>query len=88
MSGWILYLITALSIGITSYITIYKPAVELYVEILEDEDVLQTSWTAAILWILASTRAAPVIAITLLSGKNEKIIKDIVLGWLGHTEDE
>ena len=87
MNGWIIYLLVAISISLTSYITIYKPALELYIDIIEERNIIQNSILGKFLWIILGTVLAPFVGIALLSGKNSNIIRRIVLTWLG-SDDE
>ena len=88
MSIILLYLIVALSVSLTSFITIYMPSVALFEEITENERTLYRSTLGKFLWLLLATIAAPLVALALLRGKNEKLIADIVTGWVQREEDE
>lgn len=86
MEIWIIYAIVALSVALTSYINIYKPAVELYIEVTEEENPTIASWLYKIIWIVLAAIMAPFIAIMLLKGRNDNYIRDLVVAWIGGNE--
>lgn len=69
-----IYLLVALAIGCTSYITLYRPATELLQEILEQKTFYNT-WSGSLLWIILSSIAAPFLFIVLISNDNESFIR-------------
>lgn len=73
--GLQIYGLIAVSAGLTSWLTIYRPAVKLLEEILEDSTVYST-WFGTILWILFSTVAFPWIVLLLLKNNNKSIIEE------------
>ena len=82
----IIYGILALSISLTSYINIYKPAVELYKEIT-DEDVPQVgSIIYKFVWIVLGFVLAPFVGFMLLKGRNDNYIRDLVVAWIENDE--
>ena len=83
MNALIIYLLVALSIGLTSYLTIYRPSIELYEEVSEDFSSVQRGIIFQLFWILLATALAPIIGMILLKGKNTKYIKNLALYWIG-----
>jgi len=82
MDSWTifqLYGLVSVAIGTTSYITIYRPAIELVEEILGEELPVYRGWFGISLWLFISVAASPVTALVLLSGNNEKFINDFAL---------
>ena len=86
MSGLIIYALIALSISLTSYINIYKPAVELYEEVTEDEESIVNSIPYKIVWLVLAFIMAPFIGFMLLRGRNDNYIRDLVVTWIGTDE--
>ena len=84
----ILYLLVAISTGLTSYITIYRPALYLYEEITEDYSSIQSKILYKLVWTATSVIIAPIVAALLLRGQNEKYIKEMTLYWLEEDVDE
>ena len=87
MDPWIIYSIVAIGISLTSYINIFKPALELYLEITEEEDPTVGSIFYKIVWLGLAFILAPFTGYMLIRGRNDKYIRDLVLTWIG-TEDE
>ena len=88
MSNLLAYSIVALGIGLTSYITIYRPAIHLYEEISERENSMQHGFIFQTFWIIAATMLAPLMAVLLMKGKNQEYIKDLVLYWVEQDEED
>lgn len=86
MEIWIIYAIVALSIALTSYLNIYRPAVDLYIEITEEESPIVASIIYKIVWVILAFIMAPLIAIMLMKGKNDNYIRDLVVAWIGNDE--
>jgi len=86
MSEWIIYAIIALSISLTSYINIYRPALELYLEITEESNPIVGSIIYKIIWVALAFLVAPATAYILLRGGNDKHVKNLVLAWIGPDE--
>lgn len=87
MEIWIIYAIVAFSISLTSYLNIYKPAVELYVEITEEERPIINSIIYKVVWVILGFLMAPFIAIMLLRGRNDNYIRDLVIAWIGDDDE-
>ena len=86
MEIWIIYAIVALSIALTSYLNIYRPAIDLYIEITEEESPIVASIIYKIVWIVLAFIMAPFIAIMLMKGRNDNYIRDLVVAWIGNDE--
>lgn len=88
MSEWIIYATIALSISLTSYINIYKPALDLYKEITEESNPIFGSIIYKMIWIVVAFIMAPATAFMLIRGGNERYIKNLVLAWIGPEDEE
>ena len=64
-----LYIVIALAISSTSYITLYRPGIALLEEILEQKTIY-SSIVGAIMWLTLSTIFAPLVALVLLMNDN------------------
>lgn len=72
------YLIVALSLSITSYITLFRPSVDL----LEDIIGFKTNYRgiqAFLTWIFFATLSAPWVLLILLSNNNKEIVEKIAI---------
>lgn len=87
MDPWIIYAIIAFGISLTSYINIYRPALDLYIEVTEDEKPIVGTFVYKIIWVLLTFIGAPLVAFMLIRGINEKYIRELVVAWIG-VEDE
>lgn len=74
ITGLQIYGLIAFSAGITSYLMIYRPAIKLLEEIIE-ESTTYSKWYGAILWVAFSTIAFPWIVILLLKNNNRGYIE-------------
>ena len=83
MEIWAIYVVVALSISLTSYLNIYKPALELYKEITEEERPIIESFIYKGIWVILGFIMAPLIAFMLLRGRNDNYIRDLVIAWIG-----
>ena len=83
MEIWIIYAIIALSIALTSYINIYKPALDLYIEITEEESPIIASTVYNVVWVIIAFTMAPFVAFMLFRGRNDNYIRDLVIAWIG-----
>lgn len=88
-TGLIGYLIVALSLSLTSYITIFKPSIDLLEDIVGEK----TSYSgifAFLIWTVLGTLCAPWLLVILLSNNNttiaEKIAVDLAEGYLEDDE--
>jgi hypothetical protein len=88
MEPWIIYAIVALSISLTSYLNIYKPAVELYIEVTEEEKPVINSIIYKIVWLGLAFILAPFIALMLIKGQNDDYIRNLVVAWIGDDDDD
>lgn len=86
MDLWIVYAIIALSISLTSYLNIYRPALDLYIEITEEERPIVGSIIYKIVWLVLAFIMAPFIAFMLAKGRNENYIRNLVVAWIGDDE--
>ena len=81
MSIWTIvqiYLLVILAIGCTSYVTLYRPAIQLLHEILEQKT-FYSGWISSILWIILASIGAPFILIALISNDNDKFINALAV---------
>ena len=74
-SGLQIYLVVAVALAGTSYWNLYKPAIELLKEILDDEVPRYSGWLGTILWLLISFTMAPITALMLLTNDNNEFIQ-------------
>ena len=87
MDPWIIYAVIAFGISLTSYLNIYRPALDLYVEITEENRPIVGTIIYKVVWIVLAFIMAPIIGIMLIRANNDKYIRDLVIAWIG-TEDE
>ena len=76
--GVYLYLTIAFSLGITSYINLFRPSVS-YAEEILDAELPYNGLFGLIVWVALATLFAPFTAILLLSNNNQGIIKDLAV---------
>jgi hypothetical protein len=69
-----IYGVVSAALAGTSYITLYKPAIQLLEEIVES-DTPYGGWLGFIIWNLAAIIAAPWTAYVLLQNNNEEFIE-------------
>jgi len=74
ITGLQIYGLIAFSAGITSYLMIYRPAIRLLEEIIEDST-MYSKWYGSLLWVAFSTVAFPWIVILLLKNNNKGYIE-------------
>ena len=86
MEIWAIYLVVALSISLTSYWNIYRPALDLYKEITEEDSPVVGTVIYKIIWVILAFIMAPFIAIMLVKGRNDNYIRDLVIAWIGTDE--
>jgi len=77
--GLQIYLIVAVALAGTSYITIYRPSMELLEEILEQKVPRFSGWLGTTLWLLIAFVAAPWTAIVLISNDNNEFIENLAV---------
>ena len=87
MEYWILYATVALAVSLTSYLNIYKPALELYKEVTEDEKPIIGTLMYKLVWIVLAFAMAPFIAVMLAKGRNDNYIRDLVVAWISSDEE-
>jgi len=75
-TGFQMYLLGAIAISGTSYFNIYRPAISLLEEIVE-EKTTYSSPLGGITWIVVSTIAAPVVLYALLANDNTGFIQTL-----------
>lgn len=68
-TGWVIYLAIAASLSLTSYLTIFRPSINLLEEILEQKT-LFSGITGFLLWNIFATIVAPWTLLILLSNRN------------------
>lgn len=87
-TGLISYLIVALSLSLTSYITIFKPSIDLLEDIVGEK----TSYSgifAFLIWTVLGTLCAPWLLVILLSNNNTTIVEKIAVDLAeGYLEDD
>lgn len=84
----LMYLIIALSTGITSYIRLYRPAVRLVDEILEYKTIYG-GILGSLLWVGIGTLIAPWILLVLFGTDNQSFISNFAAGLIEkQLEDE
>ena len=82
MDSWTifqLYGLVSVALGATSYFTLYRPAVELVEQILDEELPIYRGWFGTSLWLIIATLGSPVSALVLLSNNNDRFITDFAL---------
>lgn len=76
--GVYLYLTIALSLGLTSYINLFRPSIS-YAEEILDEELPYNGLFGLIIWVALATLFAPFTALLLLANNNTGIIKDLAV---------
>ena len=82
------YLITSLSLSLTSYFMLFRPSVNLLQEILNTEDTAYNGVQGFLIWNMLATVFSPVALISLLKNNNTKIIETIATGLADREIDE
>lgn len=91
MSFWMgiqLYVIISLALAGTSYLTIYRPSIELYEEIIEEQNTVYSGWIGFTTWILAAVVIAPYTAYILLQNDNQDFIEELAISLADISEEE
>jgi hypothetical protein len=81
-------MLVAISLAWTSYITIFRPSVDLYIEIIEEDKPLYRGITGFLLWTMLAIPMAPWIAYILLTADNEEAIRNFASTLAEKTEND
>jgi len=83
------YGVISLSLAWTSYITIFRPSIELLKEIIEEEKTVYSGFVGFILWTIFAAILAPFTAYVLLKNRNEEFIQEFAVSLADrHMEDD
>lgn len=83
------YLIISTDLAGTSYFTLFRPAVELAEEIIEERLTMHRGWRGLVLWLIITSILSPVAAYALLKNNNSEFIENYaVIISEGYIEDE
>jgi len=78
-SGVQIYLVISAALAGTSYINLYRPAIQLLEEILDDKAPIYSNWVGMSMWLIMSFIVAPFTAVLLLSNDNEEFIEKLAV---------
>lgn len=81
----VLYLIVSLSLSLTAYLNIYRPAETLVAEVTGTKTHLNGA-TGFIIWSILTTVLAPLLVILLLYGDNEQITTRLAISLMENRE--
>ena len=87
-TGLQVYLIVAAALAGTSYFTIYRPAIELTEEILDEDLKFYRGWFGTSLWLVITAIFAPATLIVLLRNNNESFIEQFAVALANTMMDE
>lgn len=87
LTGLQLYGIVAAGLAGTSYITLFRPSIELLEEIIEDKSPYSGVFGFCV-WNLLSFLAAPVVVFILLQNDNENFIEHLAVALANKIIDE
>ena len=83
------YIVVAAALAGTSYWNLYRPAIQLLEEIVDQDVPRYSGWMGTIMWFLISFTVAPITAVLLLSNDNEEFIEKLAVSLAdGIEEDE
>ena len=77
-TGLGLYSVIAMSLAVTSYVTLFRPSIELLEEIIEDKSSYGGMF-GFVLWIVGAAIAAPMTAFILLKNDNDSFIEQLAV---------
>jgi len=87
-----IYLIVAAALAGTSYLNLYRPAIQLLEEIMERKVPRYNGVTGTIIWLLIAFIVAPITAILLLNNNNiifiERLAVSLANGLIEEEEEE
>lgn len=69
LTGLVIYLVVAVSLSLTSYLTIFRPSIDLLEEILEQKTVY-SGVLGFLIWNICATVVSPWTLLILLSNRN------------------
>ena len=78
LTGLQMYLVVAIALAGTSYWTLYKPAIQLLEEIVQEKTVY-SGWLGFTIWNICATAVAPWTAFILLKNNNEEFIEQFAV---------
>ena len=68
------YLVVSVALAATSYFTIYRPAIALTEEILDQELNMHRGWLGTFIWMALATFFSPIALFVLLKNNNTEFI--------------
>jgi len=78
LSGLQVYAVVSAALAGTSYLTIFRPSIELLEEIVEDKT-LYSGWLGFIMWNILASIVSPWTAYILLKNNNEEFIEQFAV---------
>lgn len=86
---WIMYyLATSASLALTSYFVLYRPAIKLLEEILQERSENYRGIRGFILWQLVATVFSPYVLLLLVKNDNDTIIQQAAVTLADHILEE
>ena len=83
-----IYGVVSTALAGTSYFTLYKPAIGLAEEILDEDLPLHKGWLGATLWLIFSGIFSPITAFVLLKNNNDDFIEKYALSIANIADEE
>jgi hypothetical protein len=82
-----IYGIVSLALAGTSYVTLYRPAIYLTEEIVEENLAHYRGWLGTLAWFSIATPLSPLVAIILLKNNNNSFIEKFAIKLADRVEE-